>query len=113
MLSNFEIILIIFLLSSAIADLLYMKIPNWLTFPALASGLFINVIAGGTEGLLFGAEGIGVGFGVLIFFYMLGVMGAGDVKLMAAVGSFAGPKEVFMIFTLATILGIYALMGFC
>jgi len=110
MLSQFGFLFILFLALSVIIDLLYKKIPNWLTFPALTAGLLINSITRGIEGLLFSIEGIGVGFGVLIIFYALGVMGAGDVKLMAAIGSFVGPKEVFMIFILATALGgVYAL----
>jgi prepilin peptidase CpaA len=101
---------IILLATSAVTDLLYKRIPNWLISVALASGLLTNIITRGTEGFFFSAAGIAVGFGVLIVFYVIQVMGAGDVKLMAAVGSFVGPQEVFLIFILATLLGgIYAL----
>jgi len=103
-------ILLTLLMISAITDILFKKIPNWLTLPTLVAGGVIHSLINGAEGFFFSLQGIGAGFGLLFLFYLLGAMGAGDVKLMAAIGSFVGPKEVFMIFILATALGgIYAL----
>jgi len=65
----------------------------------------------GTEGFLYSVEGIGVGVVVLILPYILGGMGAGDIKLMGAVGSLLGPKGVFTAFLFTAIIGgIYALL---
>ncbi len=111
MITPLGILLGFFLVLSAITDLLKRRIPNWLTFPAITAGVLINFLIGGTDGLLFSIEGMGLGFGIFIMFYALGAMGAGDVKLMAAIGAFLGPKDVFMIFILTTIIGgIYALL---
>jgi prepilin peptidase CpaA len=91
-------------------DLLFKKIPNWLTLPAMSGGVLVHSLMKGWEGFLFSIEGLAAGFGLLIVLYALGAMGAGDVKLMAAIGSLVGPKEIFMIFILATAIGgIYAL----
>ena len=69
------------------------KIYNWLTFPALLIGLVLALISG-FDSLLQSMQGCGVGF--LIFFplYLLGIMGAGDVKLMMAIGAFIGPASI-------------------
>ena len=58
-----------------------------------------------------GAGGLFLGIGFLIIFYFMGMMGAGDVKLMGAVGSFLGPKGVFIAFLYSAIIGgLYALL---
>jgi len=54
--------------------------------------------------------GLGLGFSLLIVFYVYGGMGAGDVKLLAAVGAVVGPLNVFVGFLFASLLGgLYAL----
>jgi len=52
-----------------------------------------------------------VGIGVMILFYLMGGTGAGDVKLMGAVGGFLGPKGAFIAFLSTSIIGgIYAVV---
>jgi prepilin peptidase CpaA len=95
---------------ATVTDLLLRRIPNWLTFPAMMAGLGLNVTQSGHHGLLFSIGGLFLGMGVFIIFYLMGGMGAGDVKLMAAVGSMIGPRMVVTA-ALCTALagGIYAL----
>jgi prepilin peptidase CpaA len=65
----------------------------------------------GLEGLLFSISGMGVGMAVFIIPYLFGGTGAGDVKLMGAVGGFLGPKGVFIAFLATSIVGgIYAIV---
>jgi prepilin peptidase CpaA len=105
------IILIIVLTISAISDITFQKIPNWLTIPTMTLGVVYYTWMNGTEGFLYSVEGIGVGVVVLILPYILGGMGAGDIKLMGAVGSLLGPKGVFTAFLFTAIIGgIYALL---
>jgi prepilin peptidase CpaA len=108
-----NIFLGIVLIVASITDLRFQKIPNRLTFPAMAIGLIYHGLTGGLDGLLFSAMGWGLGVGLLIIPYLLGVMGAGDVKLLGAVGALLGPRRTFVAMILASILGgIYGLILF-
>ena len=108
---SFPILFLIITLGIAsIMDLYFFRIPNWLTFPALSFAIAHFAITGGFEGFLFSLAGAGTGFVLLLLPYMLGGTGAGDVKLLGAVGGFLGPKGVFAVFIISGILsGIYAL----
>lgn len=86
-------------------DLLARRIPNWLTFPAAAAGLAWHSYRDGWLGLLLAAAGLALGFAVFLPFFLLGGMGAGDVKLMAAVGALAGPQALVAIFIYTGLLG--------
>jgi len=74
-------------------------------------GFIYYTTISGMAGLLHSLSGLLLGLALLITVYLLGGMGAGDVKLMAAVGSLLGPQGVFEAF-LGTALagGIYALI---
>jgi prepilin peptidase CpaA len=76
---------------AAILDLRTHRIPNWLTLPALLLGFILRFALLGPPGVLSGLLGLLVGAGLFLLPYMLGGMGAGDVKLMAVVGAFLGP----------------------
>jgi prepilin peptidase CpaA len=96
---------------AAISDIGYQRIPNLITYPAMVLGLFHHVATNGMEGFLIGMGGLAVGIVVLIPFYLMGGMGAGDVKLMGAVGSILGPKYAFISFVFTGIVGaIYSLL---
>ena len=56
-------------------------------------------------GLLFSLEGAALGFGLFVILYMFGWMGAGDVKLYAAVGSFLGPAQTISAALIIALLG--------
>jgi prepilin peptidase CpaA len=81
------------------------------TLPAALAALAYHTQVNGLEGFLFSGAGLAVGISLLIFPYLMGGMGAGDVKLMGVVGSFIGPKQVFYAFLIIAIIGgIYALL---
>ena len=69
------------------------------------AGIAVNTWISGLSGLKSSAAGLGLAFAVYIVLYLLRAMGAGDVKLMAALGAIAGPDAWIRIFLLACILG--------
>jgi prepilin peptidase CpaA len=100
--------LVAVLVTASITDIRRHRIPNWLTLPAVVAGLGLN--ASGAPGLLFGFEGLLLGLGLFMIPYLLGGIGAGDVKLLAAVGAMVGPRTVLIAALCATLVGgIYAL----
>jgi prepilin peptidase CpaA len=70
------------------------RIPNWLVFPFFGLGVAVSVWLHGWHGLGQSMGGAGLGlllYGVLFF---MGGMGAGDVKLCAAIGAWIGPMQL-------------------
>jgi prepilin peptidase CpaA len=79
------------------------RVPNWLTASIALTGLAAQVLHG--HGLLYGVYGLVVGFALLIVPWMMHGMGAGDVKLMAAIGAWFGPWMTFVSFATGGVLG--------
>lgn len=105
-----QLILASILLIAGVTDLRSSKIPNWLTVSAMAAGLLSHSWFDGLSGLLFSVKGLGLGLALFLLFYVMGGMGAGDVKLLAAVGSFLGTEGVVSAGIMAMLLGgIYAI----
>ena len=103
------VLLVMILIAASFIDIRSHRIPNWLTYPAVMFGIGAHTLLQGLDGLFFSGSGMLLGFGLLIVFYLVGGMGAGDVKLMAAVGAFLGPKGVFAAFIFTALAGgIYA-----
>ena len=96
---------------AAVMDVWKFKVYNALTVPLLLTGLVYHGIAGGMQGLLGSLVGVLFGFAALIAVYAMGGMGAGDVKLMAAVGAWLGMPLTFYVFvTSALASGAYAMV---
>nr|TXF86094.1 prepilin peptidase [Alkalicoccus halolimnae] len=103
-------VLIIAILAATIGisfftDITTRRILNIVTFPAIVTGLAIHSVTAGLEGFIFSGLGFLIGFGLLLIPYIMGGMGAGDVKLMAAVGALMGPGFVISTFLFAAIAG--------
>jgi prepilin peptidase CpaA len=96
---------------AAVTDIRSRRIPNWLTYSTMLLGVGYHTISNGAQGFFFGTSGLFLGLALLIIFYLAGGMGAGDVKLMGAVGALLGPKDVFIAFIFTALVGgIYAIM---
>jgi prepilin peptidase CpaA len=82
------------------------RIPNWATLPGIALGLGLNGLFLGWHGLKTSGLGLLVGFGALLVLFVLGWMGGGDVKLMAAVGALKGYPFVVSALFYSLLVGV-------
>jgi prepilin peptidase CpaA len=91
-------------------DWRWRRIPNWLTVPAAVIGVGINLAASGWVGLKMSAEGIGLGLLLLFPFVVVRALGAGDWKLVGALGAFLGPQTLLLVLGAAALIaGVMAL----
>jgi len=90
---------------ASVTDLRARRIPNLVTFSALGAGFLLNGLAFQGEGLLMSGQGALLDMALLLPFHVLRGLGAGDVKLMAAIGALKGPEFVLYTFAWAAIFG--------
>lgn len=86
-------------------DVRYRRIPNAFVLATLASGLIINTIYSGLSGTLASLGGCAIAFILMFILHVFGAMGAGDVKLFAAVGSLVGTQLVLPTFLVVILTG--------
>ncbi|MGQ9920356.1 MAG: A24 family peptidase [Desulfobacca sp.] len=79
-------------------DLRTRRIPNFLTFGGALAGIVFQTIFLGWSGLGQALAGMALGLLLLLLPYVLGGMGAGDVKALAALGAWLGPGGIFSVF---------------
>lgn len=107
-------LLMVVLITAIYTDLRSSRIPNLLTFSAMSIGPIAHAYLAGSQGILFSFEGLGTGLGLFLFLYASGGIGAGDVKLMGAVGALVGPYGALISGCLAILVGgLYALGAMC
>ncbi|MFY0991584.1 A24 family peptidase [Halomonas sp. C05BenzN] len=105
--------LILLLIWSAVAwDLRSRRIPNLLVMAGAALGILLQVITAGPGGVLAAITGLLVGLAILMPGYLMGFTGAGDAKLMAAVGTFIGPWGVLQAALASIFVGGVIALGF-
>jgi len=105
-------LLLAMLVIGVYSDLRGHRIPNALTLPGLAAALSLQVTVGGLPGLVSGLLGAVIGLACFAPFYLLRGMGAGDVKLLAAVGAFLGPFGVLYAALISLLAGGAGAIGF-
>ena len=79
-----------------ITDLRSRRIPNWIVLPFLAAGLLTSAWLHGSEGVARSLGGVGLAIVICGVFFWLGGLGAGDLKLCAAIGAWIGPYQLFI-----------------
>jgi prepilin peptidase CpaA len=86
-------------------DVRYRRIPNAFVLATLVGGLTINFIYAGFSGVLASLGGCALAFFPLFIMHVFGAMGAGDVKLFAAVGAVIGASLVLPTLLIVVITG--------
>jgi len=93
-------------LGAAVYDVRYRRIPNWISVSGVLLGFALNTfLYQGWPGFRHSLIGFAVGFCAYLTLYALRAMGAGDVKLMGAVGAIVGWPDWFGIFIVTAIVG--------
>ncbi len=105
-------VLILLVGVAAIFDFRFRRIPNWLNLSGVVLGFCLNAFFFHTHGALTATQGMLLATAVYLPLYLLRGMGAGDVKLMAAVGALVGPANWFLIFVATALVGGAAAAGY-
>jgi prepilin peptidase CpaA len=92
-------------ISGAVLDVQERRIPNWLTYPGIGLGVALRGLLWGWKGLGSAVAGCLLVGGIMFLFYAVRAMGAGDVKLMAAIGSLVGPGHAVVVLLATAICG--------
>lgn len=101
----------ILLLGAMYYDLRERRVPNCLTFPATGLGLLWQLVSRGREGLVDSFLGLGLGLLLLFPLFALSKFGAGDVKLMAAIGALRGFHFLWRVALLGMVSGGVLALG--
>ena len=99
------IALLMILIAAVYTDYRQNRIPNWIIIFGLISGCFISYVYGGIGMLLEGLLAMVLPIVLLYPVFVIGGMGAGDLKLFAVVGSYLGIKGITISFISAFIVG--------
>ena len=106
-----QLLLALIVVTAAVYDVRYRRIPNWLTLSGILLGFGLNALLGGFGGVALAGKGMLLAFAVYFVLYLLHAVGAGDAKLMAAAGAVAGPDNWFVVFIFTALCGgIFALI---
>jgi len=100
-----EIALAALVMVAAVYDIRFRRIPNWLVVSGFCLGLALNVYFHRLDGLILTLLGAVIALAVYLPFFALRAMGAGDVKLMIAIGASVGAKNWLILFFITAILG--------
>jgi prepilin peptidase CpaA len=93
------------LVVAAVIDGLYLKVPNKITYPLIASGWIYSAYVGGLPGLGWSLLATFFGLALLFGLHLIGGMGAGDVKLLAGIAAFVHIEHTWYIFVATTVVG--------
>jgi prepilin peptidase CpaA len=91
--------------AACVTDLHSRRIPNWLTFGAAAAAFAAHYAYGGPEAARQATSGWVTGLFMFMPLFLLGGMGAGDVKLLAALGAWLGPAGAFWLAIYSSMAG--------
>ncbi|MCM3739544.1 A24 family peptidase [Oceanobacillus luteolus] len=80
----------IFLIFASYYDMRYQRLPNWLNVTGMLVGMAYHLVVYQIDGFLNSVLGLLVAGGIMLVLYIFKALGAGDVKLFAAIGAITG-----------------------
>ncbi len=86
-------------------DVRYRRIPNPFVIATFTAGVAMNTILGGLPGMYTSLAGCALAFVLMFILHIFGAMGAGDVKLFAAIGAVTGVQLVVPTFLVVVLTG--------
>ncbi|MDR9501927.1 MAG: prepilin peptidase [Desulfurivibrionaceae bacterium] len=95
----------LFFLVICTTDTILSKIPNLATLVLVLVGFGYHLLSGGLPGGATALAGMLTGLALLLLPYLLGGMGAGDVKALAALGCLLGPVDIVQVFLFTGLIG--------
>jgi prepilin peptidase CpaA len=99
------VVIVIVAALGVVCDVRSRRIPNVLTFGAAAAAFIYALLIGGWGPFGIAIAGWLAGAALFFPFFALGGMGAGDVKLMAALAAWFGPADAVWLAIFASIAG--------
>lgn len=107
-----SVALVLLLLIAAFSDVKDKKVPNKLTFPVILLGFILNIMINGFNGISLSVLGFLLGLAIFFLPFAFGLMGGGDVKLMAAIGALMGWKFTLASAAFSAVAGIIVVIGY-
>jgi len=105
------LVLLLVVVSAVIMDFSTGKVSNYLIIVGLIMGFFLQILSGGKEQIIYSLAGAVVPLVVLMLVFLIGGIGAGDIKLFSVIGLFLGAKGVFTCIVVAFIIGAVMSLG--
>ncbi len=102
---------VVVLAVATFTDLRSRRIPNWLVFPFLLLGFVVPAVAHGPYALVDSLEGFALGLLVYGALAVFARMGMGDVKLVAAIGAWVGPRQLMLAIVFTAMVGGVMALG--
>jgi prepilin peptidase CpaA len=96
---------------ATLTDLRSRRIPNWLVLPFLVAGVAVSALLHGWHGVWLSLAGMALAFGTFGVLFLMGGMGAGDVKLCAAIGAWIGPSQLVIALVITGLAGGVMALG--
>ncbi|HOO29099.1 MAG TPA: prepilin peptidase [Lachnospiraceae bacterium] len=100
-----NVVLFGFAVIAAAMDLSFRKVKNWLIMAGFLAGMFFQIHGSGIQGLTAGLLGAAVPLICLGVFFVLRLLGAGDLKLLSVIGCFMGPDKILYCIGAAILAG--------
>ncbi|HUQ92723.1 MAG TPA: A24 family peptidase [Bryobacteraceae bacterium] len=104
--------IVLVVISAAVIDVWQRRIPNWLTVPAIISGLAAGAATDGWAGLGGSIAGVALAVALLGAFCWFRTMGMGDLKLCMAVGAWIGPSALLFSMLITAMAGGLIAVGY-